>query len=114
MRGSSLFLMLENVAISESLQIRAGIAAHMIAFCDMMNVNILLYQISKDWRTIRHAFTEVIEKTPYVMKLSSNLAIRRANILIDDLARINQISPKPDFKEKDFVKSMQVNFNKKK
>ena len=47
------------------------------------------------------------EKTPFVMKVSSNLAIRRANILIDDLARLNQISPREDYKEKDYIKSMQ-------
>ena len=54
------------------------------------------------------------EKTPYLMKISSPLSVKRAIRLIADLVKINNIESSPDFKEKNYVKIIQLTANRNK
>lgn len=52
------------------------------------------------------------EKTPYLMKIASNLSVRRGLKLINDLMTIYQLDEVEDFKEKNYVRGIQLSMNR--
>lgn len=53
------------------------------------------------------------EKTPFSMKITSKLAIKRFHILLEDIANINNLTKKSDFISKDYAKGMNFQLKRK-